>query len=389
MDRYLPYLNEHQRRWARFGGLVVAVLLVLWLCQLMYSVLTLLAASFALAYIANPLVSWFERRGWSRLMVIVVLYVLLFLGAAVGGVALVAATIGQLIEFFQNVPHYAAELYNWIGEHYPALIRTSTDLEAADVRQALRDWMQEKELFSWGGVTRAGGLLMGVTWGLTVAVLIPTFTFFFLWQWEAMLRGVRELLPAGYRPTVVHIVKTIDEKTAEFFRGRVVTSVIVGLLTGIGWVFVAVPYSLPLALAVAVLNIVPFLSLVVLPPAMLAVYYEHAAAGGTAWLLPMLLMIGVYALVQGLESFVIYPYLSAQTSGLHPVTTLVVLMVGWDLAGMLGMLLSIPVASTLKALAIHYVLPEVRRLAADDAPNSGAPPGDAAAQEGYPDAATD
>jgi predicted PurR-regulated permease PerM len=54
-----------------------------------------------------------------------------------------------------------------------------------------------------------------------------------------------------------------------------------------------------------------------------------------------------------------------QTSGLHPVTTIIVLFIGGELAGVLGLLLAIPVASTLKSLAVELVMPELRRLAAE------------------------
>ena len=53
----------------------------------------------------------------------------------------------------------------------------------------------------------------------------------------------------------------------------------------------------------------------------------------------------------------------AQSSGLHPVTTVIVLLIGGQIAGMLGMLLSIPIASTLKTLGGEFVMPEIRRLA--------------------------
>jgi predicted PurR-regulated permease PerM len=74
--------------------------------------------------------------------------------------------------------------------------------------------------------------------------------------------------------------------------------------------------------------------------------------------------------VQTLDSFVLSPYILGRSSGLHPVTTLAVLLIGGQVAGLLGMLLAIPVASTLKTLAAEFVLPEIRRLAgrpADDA----------------------
>ena len=126
---------------------------------------------------------------------------------------------------------------------------------------------------------------------------------------------------------------------------------------------VGIPYSLPLGALAGRLNLVPFMSLLALPPALVLSYLE-AAQNDTNWVLPVLLAMGVYMAVQALESFVLTPCIEARSSGLHPITTVVALLIGATWAGLLGMLLAIPIASTLKVFAVEYVLPEIRRLAA-------------------------
>ncbi|RMF74919.1 MAG: AI-2E family transporter, partial [Planctomycetota bacterium] len=78
--------------------------------------------------------------------------------------------------------------------------------------------------------------------------------------------------------------------------------------------------------------------------------------------------------VQAIESFLLTPLIESRSSGLHPVTTVVALLIGGKLAGLLGMLLAIPIASTLKSLGAEWVLPEVRRLAKRAAAGEPPPP---------------
>ena len=124
------------------------------------------------------------------------------------------------------------------------------------------------------------------------------------------------------------------------------------------------------------LNLVPALSFLALPPALLCAFVDALHTSG-GWVWPVTYTAAVYIGAQAVESFILAPYVLGQTSGLHPVTTVVVLFMGAELAGILGLLLAIPVASTLKSLAVEVLLPEFRRLAAE--PPSETPPGPAAA----------
>ena len=126
------------------------------------------------------------------------------------------------------------------------------------------------------------------------------------------------------------------------------------------------------------LNLVPFMSLLALPLALISAYFGavQAALPGEVvnWTMPVLLAMAVYMAVQAIESFILTPLIESRSSGLHPVTTVVALLIGGQWAGLLGMLLAIPIASTVKALAAQFLLPEIRRLAAPPPPQQAAQP---------------
>ncbi|MBU0638217.1 MAG: AI-2E family transporter [Planctomycetes bacterium] len=372
MRRYLPELSEANVRWTRFFGLILAVVALIWLAQRLRSVLTPMAVALAVAYILNPLVTRLERRGFRRLSIIGVIYVVGF-GLLAGGLVLLgAAAVAQFSQLAENVPRYLEGGFGWLNQNYPGLSARLGDEEK------ITGLLEEHGAAAAGSVLAyARGVFSNVTYWLSTAVLIPLYAFFFLWRFDALVTTVRDHLPAASRPTIVHIVGMIDRATAEFFRGRLIICLAVGILTALGWLIAGVPYSLPLGAAVGVLNLVPFLPLLVLPPALVLSWLEATQAGAN-WLWPVVATMAVFMIVQGLESFVFTPYVESKSSGLHPVTTVVSLLIGGQLLGLLGMLLSIPIASTLKSLGGEYLLPEVRRLAAepDTAQNDRSPPAD-------------
>lgn len=355
MHEYLPPLSLRARRWIRFGGLLLVLGLLASLMYRLSSVLTPIAAALALAYILNPLVTWLERRRIPRVRSILLIY-------ALGGVLVVAALvlvvpmlIEQGLRLTQNLPDYVENTRAWLLEHFPTLTRAALSEQARNlVRQAGLSSGQAM-------VNYAAGVLISVTTILTMLVLIPLYTFFLLWRFNDIVTAVQDHLPAASRPTVVHVVTTIDRATSNFFRGRLITCLIVGLLLALGWSIVDVPYGLLLGLLGGLLNLVPFMSALSLPPALLLTFLDHRASADWHW--PVLLALGVYLLVQTLESVVISPFVESHSSGLHPVTTVVALLIGAELAGTLGLLLAIPIASTIKSLAAVYLLPEIKRLA--------------------------
>ena len=416
MDRYLPALSDRQRRWARLAAVLAILGVLTWVALILRDVLTPIVAALALAYVLNPLITMMERKYAVRRVtsVSVGLVLLILVGAAL----LFAGTV-QVVQLAGNIPGYASQSFRWLDQTVPGLFtsakppapadstpessrapdtrpagRSAADAEADERAATLAETRREKlmQLATEHGlaigrsvVSYIADAVSNVFYWLSLTVLLPLYAFFFLLHFNEIVTTIRDHLPADYRPTIVRAVTTVDVAISDFFRGRVVICLIVGTLTGLGWLLLDVPYSLPLGALLAILNLVPFMSVLVLPPALLLTYFDTNSAGEN-WVIAVALVFAVYALAQGVESFVLTPTIQARSSGLHPVTTVIALLIGGQLAGLLGLLLAIPIASTLKSLGAEYVLPEVRRLAGQDGDAPGEPPpaGTEAAQPARP-----
>lgn len=405
VDRYLPELSESARRWLRFGLLVALLAVLCWIAYGLRSVFTPLLVSLAIAYVLNPIVSWLEGiRGVQRLQIVIVVFVLFLALFIVGGVYAVGGTVAQVRLFAERLPEYVDTIGEWLGAlEFPDLFgapaatqpaaegATSTQAVTAGAGEAPSGvaatrpaddwWTHLAPMIEKHGVAVAQstanyvvGLMSSVIGWVSLFVLIPLYTFFFLWRFNDMVTAAHDYLPTAYRAQVVYFAQTIDLAVSNFFRGRLVVCLLVGTLSGIGWSIVGVPYSLPLGALAGLLNLVPYMSMLALPPVLLFAYLG-AAEAGQSWVWPVLSGMGVYMLVQALESFALSPLIEGRSSGLHPLAIVVAILIGGQLGGLLGMLLAIPVASTLRTFAAELLLPEIRRLAGKD--NGQPPPGDA------------
>lgn len=372
MKEYFPTLSESAWRWVRFLGIVALAVVTIYLVLALQTVFTPLVIGLTLAYILNPVVKLLERRGLTRTWAVTVVFLAAAAVLITAGIFLAVLVYNQTVRFVDALPEYVAQSRAWLVTTFPNLEEQLTAPNALDGEAAAppwTSWLREQMPLAAEGVTGVTAVFAMLMSALSAAILIPMYAFFFLLQFDPMIRSIRDHLPAAWRPTIVHVVTLIDAKTADFFRGRVIVCLIVGVLTGVGWQFVGVPYALLFGLAVAVLNLVPFLPIVVLPPVLLLTYVD----AGDGWVVTVSLAMGVFVVVQAIESFALYPYFSAKTSGIHPVTSIVALLIGAEVAGVLGMLLSIPVASTLKSLGTTYVYPEIRRLANQPEPRTKTP----------------
>ncbi len=358
MNPYVPELSPPAARWARFFAILAALLLLGWLAHRLRSVLTPLAVGFAIAYILNPVIVSLERRRLPRLAATSMTFVL------IGGSAIVALGLltylgtVQLIALAGNAPGYVAGAQDWLRQHYPDLLSRIGDPHQMTTLAKEHGQSVAAQLGAWTAAA-FGGAAQWLSFGL----LVPLYGFFFLWKFDAIIAVVRNHLPAAYRPVIERVAATADRSIAEFFRGRLIICAVYGALIGVGWLIVGTPYSLPLGLLAALTNLVPGLSVLALPPALLLTYFD-AAHSGVAWVWPVAYCAAVYFAAQAVESFLLAPYVMGQSSGLHPITTVVVLLIGAELAGLLGVLLAIPAAGTLKSLAGEFLMPEIRRLAA-------------------------
>jgi len=191
------------------------------------------------------------------------------------------------------------------------------------------------------------------------AILVPIYAFFIILAMPAIRRNVVSFIPLERRPAIVKIVHDIERVVAAFFRGRLTICVICSLVGWLGftgiWLFtgVRVPFGLFFAVAIGFGTAVPLSGIIFLVPAAALTVMQNGASGWHA-----LAVLGVYAVVQTTEA-VLIPLIMGREVELHPVILLIALLLCGKLLGVLGLVLAVPIAATVRILAREYLWPRL------------------------------
>jgi predicted PurR-regulated permease PerM len=390
-------------------------LLVLWLAYQARAVVTPLLVALMLAYILDPVARFLERRGLSRgvasaTIVVAVLAMLVtvvaFAATRFAGEATAfyddvvgepAADVGESREFIARLtdgepsPEARKEIEKRIRQTewdkrpivyfdrdgdlsyrpgYAALAVSKIRAALADerwagpVRQALDGLSQFGPKIAQSANAVLGGLVeggravfTGILGILTVAVLFPIYLFYSLVNLARVYDVVVRHLPEGQRARIVDILGKIHATISAFFRGRLITMLVKGVMLLALFAAFGVPLSYVCAAFGALASLVPVVGGIAagIPPVVLALPNSSGAA--IAGLVAGILVI------EGIEGYLLIPALIGKRVGLHPLTVLVCTLVAGDLLGFFGMIVAVPLTAVLKILAAEFVLPEVRRRA--------------------------
>ncbi len=229
--------------------------------------------------------------------------------------------------------------------------------------------------FSWTNMfgSSVQGVLTTALEFLTIGfltALIPFYFWFFSVSFPSAIAKLRGLIPEKHREGTVKLIAEMDHAVSGFVRGRIVISLIMAILFAIGWKVCGVPYAITLGLVIGLFSVVPYLSAVGLPIAIGLLIVDQLVLPEEARMSWMWIVVGpslVYAIVQLLEGYVLIPVIAGRATDLGPVSIFVAVLAGAALAGVYGMLLSIPVAACLKIYGREVIMPRVKAWSSGEA----------------------
>jgi predicted PurR-regulated permease PerM len=174
-------------------------------------------------------------------------------------------------------------------------------------------------------------------------------------------KTIYDYLPHTRRDAILITLGHIHRAISAFFRGKLIICLIKGFLTWGILELMGVRYSLIFGGIQAVASIVPFLVLAVgMLPNLLLVFLEMSGSPGMGYYLFGIVVL--YFTIESVEGFVLTPWIMGKETGMHPLTIILALLVGGKLFGLFGLILAIPMATTLKILAQELILPQLREV---------------------------
>lgn len=327
---------KRSNRWKLIGLLsMLAALFVILITVdnlLMSTILALM-----ISYSVGPLVNYLERQGIGRALSTT--FVFLSVGVILTLLALwLFPYLGETITRLQSdMPRFITGVGQFISEIESRVQEVSGPLANFDLEARV-----ESQLTSW---TRDFFLELPsfVKTFFTVMVLGPFLAFFMVKDGRPALRSVLGVVPNHLFETALSLLHQINFQIGQFVRARVLEGVIVGAVTAVGLLLINFPYAILLGLVAAVTNLIPYVGPLIgaLPAFAIALVNGHSSLG-------IFLVAIVYIVAQLIDAGILIPLFVAKIVDLHPVTVILVIIAGAQVLGILGMIISIPVASTLK-----------------------------------------
>lgn len=342
--------NPYVKVLAYLGAVVVAVLAF----RAVHPAGLLLLAAFGLAYVVNPVVDAFERRGIARGFGVALVAMALVLAGWLVTVLSIDAITNTLTEGDDGIA-LTETAREWFADLPANLERLVPDVVRQMIAGPLRtvaDVLEQVGAVLAPRLEELGSAALDMV-GATVtyvvqATLVLILTAYVLYDYHRFTASFLELFPRHYRETVRSLANTLDTAMGEFIRGQLVVAVGVGLMVFLGLAIIGLPLAGFIALLAGLLNVVPFVGSIV--PAIPALVI--AIAGG--WWQAIYVLV-VFVVANQIDSHVLTPLVMSRATELHAVTIMVAVIGGFAFGGIIGAVLAVPLVAFAKALVEeHY-----------------------------------
>lgn len=317
--------------------------------QFLKVVLTPFLVAIIISYMLNPIVTKLVNRGVPRGASIIMIYVIFFSGITLFLINTLPLFIEQVREFAEYLPVLIQQVDRWLDH-----LNDGTRSLPPAVRIAVENNLDSLQ----NVVTQTTGNFLA-TLGksveqILIAFVVPFLVFYMLKDLKVMERTVVALLPTRYRSEWVQLLKSIDDALGNYVRGQLLVMLVVGVLVYLGYLMIGMPYSLMLALIVAITNIIPYVGpFIGAAPAIILAFTVSPAMA--------LKVLVINLIVQQLEGNIISPQIVGKSLNLHPLLIILTLLLGGEMGGIMGLILAVPIVAVIKVILQHVILHYVRR----------------------------
>lgn len=316
---------------------VITVILLFALAFYLRDIVLVILASVIIASSVEPIVKWLMSKRLPRTIAVLMIY---FCAAAIFAGSfyfVLVPLLGEVQNITTTLPQYLGTLSSLslgssgIGSSVSGIINnlpiSEISLRASSIVSAL-----SQNAFTTASVV-LGGLLN--------FVLIIVLSFYLSVQAGGITSFLKTITPSIHRKYVVDLWDRAERKMGLWLQGQLLLGVIVAVLAYLGLTLLGVKHALLLAFVAGAFEIIPlFGPILAAIPATIFAFTD----GGIAF---ALLVVGFYLIIQQFENQLIYPLVVKKVVGVSPIISILALVIGAKLAGFLGLLLAVPVATIL------------------------------------------
>ena len=342
------YTEERFVKYKNILSIVVLILLSLFLffkvysyfeksIQIIMSTIVPFALSFVIVYSLMPfidlLVEKFDFKRNFAILIVLSIFFMILIYIILAFIPLIGNQISSLVEFFiKNQETVQNNVNN---------ILVSSDI---DMKKVL---LESKDAILGEGFKILNSSFSWFSSMFSLLFMTPIFTIMLIFSYESMDNGVKNILIKLDKEEWIPLIRRIDDAIGKYIKVTMLDSIIVGIASYIIFFFLKMEYSLLFSLIIGMGNFIPFIGpFIGLIPVILFAFTK-------SWKLVVMIVV-LITLVQTVEANIVKPWLTSKSVDIHPITTLLVVLIGGALFGVAGAFLAIPVYIIIKLTVIYY-----------------------------------
>ena len=316
------------------------VVIVLFFLYLIKEVLAILFIALIFAAAVDPWVDALERIKFPRWLSILLIYVVLLVALAFVIILLVPPIMQQTMQLADSFPEYFQKagvvfenLKNFSAEH-GILGELDKGLNALKGNVS-------------GVISSVFSSVAGFFGGVVSFFIVLVITFYMTIEEGAIKRALMYLLPDKYQPFTLQLINKIQHKIGDWLKGQLILSLIIGVLVYVGLLILGVNYALILGVVAAFGEFVPYLGPVLAAiPAIFLTFTQSP--------IKALFVLIFYIIIQQIENQILVPKVMQKVVGLNPIVCIIALLIGVKIAGFIGVILAIPVATAISVIVKEF-----------------------------------
>lgn len=311
------------------------------------SILTPFLIAFVLAYVFDPVVTWIQGKARiSRTLAISILYILFSFIFLLLFLLFVPKFLEQVYSFVASVP-------DLIGKVQEELFKIGRKIGEGEVPEYARKIVEE--LMKRGqsiAIGIAGGLanfILSIFSNFLGLLIVPVVSFYLMKDMSRISRAFIKAFPDRYEGKVEEILGELDGIFSGYFRGQLTDCLIFGLVIWAGLFILGVDYSILLGIWAGIANLIPYVgALIGAVPAVLVALMELS-------IFKIVGVIALFSILSVIDGSMIAPRIIGGKVGLHPVISMLAVLIGGQFLGFLGVFLGVPVAAIIKTFGLRAI----------------------------------
>lgn len=334
----MPITDELIRKIFKWSGIILGCAILIYFGYIIFDVIVILIISLLIAMIFDPLVGLLEKYRFNRLSAVVVVF------AIAGAVIYFSLSI-----FIPKISNQLNSIYESISKEEISQLFLQIENEIKNLFPFLENVDLGKQLgivFSdiiMNSINNLSNILTSIFSIVILAVLIPFITFFLLKDNKQILKGMVSIAPNRYFEMSYYVIRKIRRQLGRFVRAWIFDAFSVGLLTTIGLTILGINNPITIGVIAGLGHLIPYFGPIIGGiPALIVSIIQF---GNLSMFFPIVLM---FTVVYVIDNGLIQPNVFGKSTDMHPLIIIILIIVGGQLLGGLGMLLAVPIATVVR-----------------------------------------